>query len=1164
MIVDVQLLGVPRITLEHQEVRLPSRKALGLLAYLAFEGVTPREQLAALLWSDLETRRARHNLRQELYLIGRTPLGRVLDVGAAHVTLRGPVDVDALTVAGLAAAGHVDDALALMRGPLLDGYILDDAELFGEWLTVKRERFDALRRELMVRQAGLLEHQGDARGALRVYLDLLAEDPLQETHERAAIRLHTLLGERERALQRFEHFRALLVRDLGLEPLPETVLEVERARVDVPSPPAAAPLPVGPPLTAPFIGRGEAWRSLERSEAALTLLTGEPGAGKTRLALAFAATFGPPVVLRGHEVSEGTPLSPVAEAIRAALYEPPRRARLEALAPALRAEISRLVPDVPAPPAHVPEGRARFVEALVRALLAITGPGGALVWDDVQWMDASSLEVLTHLVRRTAQLDAPPRVLATARRDEAALRDDLQSVLQALRRDQLVEPLSLEGLRLEEVDRLVQTLSNSTAPSLLSERLYTATGGNPLFVLETLRSLFDTGRLTADGGAWTSPISDDHLGNAEFPVPPEVRDVLAARVRRLSAAAQRLLEAASVCGDVFDLHDLAACVALTEWEALEPLESLLAAQLLTEHGEHFRFSHDLIRRTVHDGLSGQRRRLLHHRVAQQLEGRGADPARIADHFEDAGDTRSARAWRVRAAQEATRVYAYHEALRQYARALDLNPEPELAYAWSLARVDVMRILDDRAGSHAELERLSRLAAQIGDPAKRAEVAIRWSLVHDQAGEYVLAMQQAALAAAEPHLGPELRAQALHAVGTAWVRQLDYATAEPLFLEGLAQDPLPPALRARLLDSLAHCALQRNDDRQAAAYNAQARANWLSAADRRGLAVSHNTAARLAMLGGDLPGAVDHMQRAMQEARLVGDFNLTKSFIANLVQVLCADGQLDAAVDAVSEGLDLVHESGDRSGEGRLQHRLGDVQLLRGRLGAALAAYRQAHLIAVELEQHNHQVHTVMDQVSTLLLIGHTGTVPALLGELERLVASTSANLSGADLDLQRARYAWLTGDPAGAEQRLNALWDARDALGARLRERLAVLLARVRCARGDQVSPLALTAGVASTPALRATALMLACRCGPEPSAVEEAEGLVASGRIDPVTALELRQALAHHLRSAHPERAEQHARAARALLDQLCATLPVELQGEFLQWYAPPEASDVSAIRSG
>lgn len=1140
--------------LEGQEVRWPSRKSLGLLAYLALEGATLRDRLAELLWSALETKRARHSLRQELYLISRTALGQILEVGQERVALRVGVEVDVLTFKGLAETGNISEALALPQGALLDGYHLDDAETFNEWLSFKRESLNALRRELLGRQAEILENRSDLRGALRLYLDLLQEDPLQEAHERAAIRLHITLGERERGLQRFETFRALLMRELGLEPLPETVREAERAGTESPRPSALPALPEGPPLSPPLIGRDDAWRSLEQGQSTLTLLLGEPGVGKTRLALAFATTFGPPAVLRGHEVSRATPLYPVAEAIRAALHEPSRRARLDELPPVLQAEISRLVPDFPTPLPHAPEGRARFIEALGQALMAIAGPDGALVWDDLQWIDQSSLEVLSHLVRRAAQAHKPPRLLATARRDEALLRDDLQSMLLDLQRDKLVARIALQGLNSDEVHRLVQALSGSHAAPLFSQRLYAATGGNPLFVLETLRYLFETRHLREEEGIWTSPFDEVTSDYAELPIPPEVRDVVLGRVKRLNAAARRLLEAASVCGDVFHLRELSASVALSEWDALEPLESLLAAQIWMEHGDGYRFSHDLIRRAVHAELSGQRRRLLHGRLAHVLQEREAEPARIADHFESAGEHLTARIWRIRAAQEATRIYAYREALRQYERALETNPEPEQAYVWSLARVDLMRILDDREACEVELGHLDLLASQIGEPAKRAEVSVRWSLLHDQAGRYDLAMRSASQAASEPGLVPELRAQALHCLGTAWVRQLDFAAAEPLFLEGLAHENLSYGVRARLLDSLAHCALQRNDHRQAAEYNKEAQANWQDARDRRGLAVSHNTAARLAMLSGNQKSAIDHMREAMQQARAVGDLNLTKSFIANLVQVLRDDGQLDAAVEAVSEGLDLVHEARDRSGEGRLQNRLGDVQLLRGRLGAALAAYQQAYTIATELGQSSNRVHALFDQVRTLLLIGHTRTVPALLNELEHLVASTSASLSRSQMELELARYEWLTGHSAEAEQRLNVLWDSRDSLNPRIREGLAALLARVRFSRGDRTSPPTLTAGLVSTPTLRATALMLALRCEQGLSAIDEAELLLGSGRIDPIIALELQQSLAVQLASADSERAKRHIEEARALLVRLYGTLPAELKEDFLRWYTVPQ----------
>ena len=82
------------------------------------------------------------------------------------------------------------------------------------------------------------------------------------------------------------------------------------------------------------------------------------------------------------------------------------------------------------------------------------------------------------------------------------------------------------------------------------------------------------------GGRWATPFDDATEDYRELPIPPSVHAALAARVRGLGEATQRLLEAASLIGDDFDLALATSASALGEWEALRALEAALAARLV--------------------------------------------------------------------------------------------------------------------------------------------------------------------------------------------------------------------------------------------------------------------------------------------------------------------------------------------------------------------------------------------------------------------------------------------------------------------------------------------------------------------------------------------------------------------------------------------------------
>ena len=98
-----------------------------------------------------------------------------------------------------------------------------------------------------------------------------------------------------------------------------------------------------------------------------------------------------------------------------------------------------------------------------------------------------------------------------------------------------------------------------------------------------------------------------------------------ARADHLGAGARRVLDAASLAGDVFTLRELVGATALDDWTALEALESAQRAGLLVADGSGYRYSHVLVRRSLQGALSPAREGLLRRRLADGLIASGGDP-----------------------------------------------------------------------------------------------------------------------------------------------------------------------------------------------------------------------------------------------------------------------------------------------------------------------------------------------------------------------------------------------------------------------------------------------------------------------------------------------------------------------------------------------------------
>jgi DNA-binding SARP family transcriptional activator len=713
---ELLMLGNPLLRINDKPLVMRDKKGLGLIAYLAVNGETNRDTLADLLWSDLGQSDARRNLRQRLYELKTKIPNQLFATEGDMVRLETPINTDLSWYQSQLESGDFEAAVQVWRGAFLDALEIPGAEGFQEWLELKRSELTSSYHEALRQVASTREANGDLRGALEAHKRLLQDDELQEFHQREVMRLLELLGEHETALLQFERFSQTLDQELGDTPLPETRAIAQRLRNA--NTRGSTPVLVASPilnLHAPLIGRESTWQKIKAKTNVLHLILGEPGIGKSRLASEFAQDHSPTITLRGREGSSGSALYPVAEALRQTLLQPDWLSTLE---PIWKAECARLIPEFDlehathAPPANL-EGRVRFLEGLSRALLASLETTGTIVLDDLQWFDPLSLEFVGHLTRRA--LESGVRLISTARPQELSENEAATPILNDLKREGTLETHQLKALKERDVRGMIQALTGGNDAPRFAQRLHNATTGNPFFMLETLRDLFSAGELQVmTSGEWYTPYALETETYNELRIPTTVRETVIARVDRAGAATRRLLEAASLAGDGFDLNLIASATALNEWEGLEGIERAVQAELLETHPNGYKFNHDLTRRALEDGLSLDRRKLLHRKLAVSLVTQNGMPERIAVHYEEGGQPREAAPWRVKAGEAATKVYAYELALEHYGKALEDGLEAREAFSILVACIQLHKILDDRAQWELRVIEMEKLSEQIED------------------------------------------------------------------------------------------------------------------------------------------------------------------------------------------------------------------------------------------------------------------------------------------------------------------------------------------------------------------------------------------------------------------------------------------------------------------
>jgi tetratricopeptide (TPR) repeat protein len=300
--------------------------------------------------------------------------------------------------------------------------------------------------------------------------------------------------------------------------------------------------------------------------------------------------------------------------------------------------------------------------------------------DDLHWADDETL----HLLRTLARTAPETRmlVIATCRDVPADTRPAVTDALADLWRVDGVSRLRLGRLTSEEVATLVRESASADATPNLVATLTELTGGTPLFVCELWRELRATGAVEVSHGAARLVGRIDDLAG-----PERIRDAVRQRLGRLGPHVAAIVELAAVAGPTFDVQLLAEAAGSDQEAVPAAVDHAVSGGLIeTLPGPEpvRRFTHELVRRTVYDGIGPLRRAELHLRVGEALERIHADNPgsvvqELALHFTQAAPTTGperAIAYNVRAAEAALNADAYTEARDRLVAALDLGIEDD--------------------------------------------------------------------------------------------------------------------------------------------------------------------------------------------------------------------------------------------------------------------------------------------------------------------------------------------------------------------------------------------------------------------------------------------------------------------------------------------------------
>jgi tetratricopeptide (TPR) repeat protein len=397
-------------------------------------------------------------------------------------------------------------------------------------------------------------------------------------------------------------------------------------------------------------------------EGRVVLLEGEAGMGKSRLLADWLATVGPGTLqAAGRPGDGGAPYSTLARLLRPILTPAPAR-----LSSAARAALALVGAEAGTRSETAPALGPGALQSAVAELLDSAGIT-TVALDDLHFADAATLELLSGL----AAVESPRRWLLAQRPAEIplsgpALRDDLLELQRLVVVN--LQPLD-EAATAELVDALA--VPGLQGPALASA-LVRHSGGNPLFLLETLKQ----------------GLTDGSLARGELPRPAGVGSLIERRLQRLGEDALTLARVAAIAGVDFDIELAEAATGRSAVQLASAWQELQEAQVLRNES----FAHDLVADAVLRGVPSVVARRVHAQCAAWLAGRGSEAARVARHWQLGGHARQA-------------AQAYATAAGRAARTSRL---PEAAALHGLAAEQYEAAGDVAQAFEARLERLNAL------------------------------------------------------------------------------------------------------------------------------------------------------------------------------------------------------------------------------------------------------------------------------------------------------------------------------------------------------------------------------------------------------------------------------------------------------------------------
>lgn len=667
------------------------------------------------------------------------------------------------------------------------------------------------------------------------------------------------------------------------------------------------------------------------------------------------------------------------------------------------------------------ERRRQTIESVKAALFSFCRAKPlCLVFEDVQWMDDSSVQLLGEVINASESL--PMLICMTSRDPWRPIGEFPQNGMTRV----AVPSIDFE----EALVILKAVLDANSLPEFILDALSEQQEWTPLYIENLVRKLISQNIVQEGKDDWMreTPLDNEMI-------PRELVNLVQNRVSGLGEGIRQILEVGAVIGVAFTAELLDRLEVCSEGlrEKIAMLEAMgFLARADEEDGLHYVLNHAVTQEVVYNSLIQDHKRAIHARVLQTLLSVYGDDDEayhemMAYHALHANLPEVALRYLEKCAQKARKQYANREALEFYGLTLALLVQSPALREHSgriaeflLKQAEVHRYIGEMEEAAADLQQASKVVQQVRNPLLEAQVALANALLDMSMGRSGQAKQDLDDAARilDSNKNARLSMELANLRGIfAWrMGRLDEAEESYRDVVEIGESLADLTYVANAYNNLGLIAYGKGELHKAFQLHSKALKLRQRSDDLWGQAASHNNLGIVFENNSHQDSAESEYLQALNLARATGFRELETAVLANLGQFAENKGQMPQAFEYNSRSLDLAINLGDKRSQAIALDNLGNAHFLSGNLARAQDNHREALDIAESLNDGDVSCRALLGLCFDMINGGKTDEAESLCDRAEQLASQLGFKETRPRIYRARAELLLARGDAPGARK----------------------------------------------------------------------------------------------------------------------------------------------------